>query len=191
MVVQDDQVGDPFEGRSGDGDEAVFRKERSVKRSPSKARPLGSPARQLAGFIAKFDPAIGKRVREARAVLRKRLPTAIELVYDNYNALAIAFGSTERASDAIVSLAVYPRWVDLYFIYGAKLPDPHLLLKGSGKQGRHLLLEDAAVLAKPAVAALLRAAIQQAKSPLPPTARGYTLIKSASAKQRPRRPVSG
>jgi hypothetical protein len=170
----------------------VIRKERlSGKRSPSRARPLGSPARQLAGFLAKFDPAIGKRVREARAALRKCLPTAIELVYDNYNALAIAFGSTERASDAIVSLAVYPRWVDLYFIYGANLPDPHILLKGSGKQGRHLLLEDAAVLAKPGVAALLRAAIQQAKSPLPTTARGYTLIKSVSAKQRPRRPVSG
>jgi hypothetical protein len=150
-----------------------------------------SPARQLAGFIAKFDPAIGKRVRAARAVLRKRLPTAIELVYDNYNALAIAFGSTERASDAIVSLAVYPRWVDLYFICGANLPDPHILLRGSGEQGRHILLEDAAVLARPAVAALLRAAIQQAKSPLPTTGRGYTVIKSASARQRPRRPVSG
>ena len=161
-----------------------------MKRSPSKTRPPGSPDRQLAGFIAKFDPAIAKRVRAARAVLRKRLPSAIELVYDNYNALAIAFGSTERASDAIVSLAVYPRWVDLYFIYGANLPDPHILLKGSGKQGRHILLEDAAALARPAVAALLRAAIHQAKSPLPTTGHGYTVIKSVSVKQRPRRPAS-
>jgi hypothetical protein len=129
-------------------------------------------------------------VRAARAALRQRLPTAIELVYDNYNALAIAFGSTERASDAIVSLAVYPRWVDLYFIYGAHLPDPHHLLKGSGSQGRHIVLEDAAMLARPAVAALLRAAIQHAKSPLPATGRGYTVIKAISARQRPRVPVS-
>jgi len=161
-----------------------------VKRSPSKTKPTGSPAKQLAGFIARFDPAIGKRVRAARAALRKRLPTAIELVYDNYNALAIGFASTERASDAIVSLAVYPRWVDLYFIYGATLPDPHNLLKGSGNQGRFIRLEETAMLARPAVAALLRAAIQQAKAPLPTTGRGYTVIKAVSARQRPRRPAS-
>jgi hypothetical protein len=33
---------------------------------------------------------------------------------------------------------------------------------------------------------LLRAAIAQAKTPLPRTGRGYTIIKSVSAKQRPR-----
>ncbi len=101
--------------------------------------------------MAKFDPAIGKRVQRLRAALRQRLPAAIELVYDNYNALAIAFGSTERASDAIVSLGGHPRWVDLYFIYGAHLPDPHHLLKSSGNQGRHTSLEDAAMLARPAL----------------------------------------
>jgi hypothetical protein len=147
-----------------------------------------SPARQLARFIAKFDPAIGRLVRIARAALRKRLPTAIELVYDNYNALAIAFGSTERASDLIVSIAVYPRNVDLYFIYGAKLPDPRKFLKGSGTQGRFIRLDDAAVLDTPAVEAFLRAAVQQAKSPLPKTGRGYTVIKAIAVRQRPRRP---
>jgi hypothetical protein len=76
----------------------VIAQELSVKRHSSKGRALESPARQLAGFIAKFDPAIGKLVRSARVALRKRMPTAIELVYDNYNALAIGFGSTEPAS---------------------------------------------------------------------------------------------
>lgn len=36
-----------------------------------------SPAKQLAGFVAKYDPAIGKLARATRAALRKRLPTAI------------------------------------------------------------------------------------------------------------------
>ena len=66
-----------------------------------------SPAKRLSGFIAKYDPAIAKIVRAARSKLRRMLPAAVELVYDNYNALAIAFGPTEGASDAIVSLAVY------------------------------------------------------------------------------------
>jgi hypothetical protein len=168
----------------------VIAQELSVKRHSSKGRPLESPAKQLAGFIAKFDPAIVKLVRSARAALRKRLPTAIELVYDNYNALAIGFASTERASDAIVSLAVYASVVNLYFMYGAKLLDPRNLLKGSGNQGRFIRLEDAATIDRPAVASLLRAAIRHAKSPLPATGRGYTVIKSISARQRPRRPAS-
>ena len=148
-----------------------------------------SPTKQLAGFIARFDPSLAKLVRAARVVLRKRFfPTAVELVYDNYNALAIAFGPTERASEAIVSLAVYARGVNLYFIYGATLSDPQQLLEGNGNQGRFMRLEDVAMLERPEVGALLRAAIQHEKTPLPTTGRGYTVIKSVSAKQRPRRP---
>jgi hypothetical protein len=149
---------------------------------------LQSSAKQLAGFVAKFDPAIGRLVRSARAVLRKRLPTAIELVYDNYNALAIGFASTERTSDVIVSLAAYARGVNLYFMYGAGLPDPRRLLKGSGNQGRFVRLENVAVLDAPAVQALVRAAVHHAKTPLPSVGRGYTVIRSVSTKQRPRRP---
>ncbi len=147
-----------------------------------------SPAKQLASFIAKFDPAIGRLVRSARAALRKRLPTAIELVYDNYNALAIGFSSTERTSDVIVSLAVYARGVNLYFMYGARLPDPHNLLRGSGNQGRFIPLVDLGLLDVPAVKRVLRAAVRHARVPLPSGGRGHTIIRSVSAKQRPRRP---
>src|ERR1700682_2441435 len=96
-----------------------------MTRRPLSAGPAAAPAQQLAGFIARLDPAIAARVRSARAVLRKRwFSSAVELVYDNYNALAIGFSSTERVSDVIVSLAVFARGVNLYFIYGAKLSDP-------------------------------------------------------------------
>ena len=149
-----------------------------------------TPAEQLAGFIAKFDSAIGKLVRAARSALRKRLPTATELVYDNYNALAIGFGSTDRVSDVLFSLAVYARGVNLYFMYGASLPDPQHLLRGSGTRGRFIPLTSVAVLNRPAVRHLLRAAMRHAKTPLPTSGRGRLLIKSVSAKQRPRRPVS-
>jgi hypothetical protein len=149
-----------------------------------------TPSEQLAGFIDKFEPAIGRLVRAARSALRKRLPTANELVYDNYNALAIGFGSTDRVSDVLLSLAVYARGVSLYFMYGASLPDPSHLLRGSGNQGRFIPLTSVAELNRPAVRGLLRAAMRHAKTPLPTTGRGRLLIKSVSAKQRPRRPVS-
>jgi hypothetical protein len=69
------------------------------------APPAASPARQLAAFIAKFDPAHAKLIRECRAALRKRPPTATEIVYDNYNFFVIGYSATERPSDCMVSLA--------------------------------------------------------------------------------------
>src|ERR1043165_8785401 len=146
-----------------------------------------SPAKQVASFIAKFDPSIAKLTRLARSVLRKRFPTAIELVYDNYNALAIGYSSTERTSDVLFSLAVYASGVNLYFMYGRALPDPDKLLRGSGSQGAFVRLDDVSVLDDPGVKALIAAAVKHAEPPLPARGRGYTIVKSVSAKQRPRR----
>jgi len=148
-----------------------------------------SPAKQLAGFIAKFTPEVEALAQAVLAKMRKRLPGAIELVYDNYNALAIGFGPNERASDAIFSIALFPRWVSLFFLHGASLNDPHKLLKGSGKVVRHIVLKNAAVLDQPAVRALMAQALQDAK-PLDPAYANRIVIKFVSARQRPRRPAA-
>ena len=146
-----------------------------------------SPAQQLAAFIAKFDPAIASLVRAARSALRKRLPTAIEQVYDNYNFLAIGYSSTERASDCVVSLACGANGVSLSFYYGATLSDPDGVLLGSGNQNRFVRLESTRTLAEPAVERLIAAALAQAKTPMPESGKTRTIVKSISAKQRPRR----
>ncbi len=101
--------------------------------------------------------------------------------------LAIGFSATERASDSIVSLAVSPRGVALSFYYGASLPDPQKILLGSGNQNRFVRLSSVTTLASPPVKALIQAAVDQAHTPLPAAGRGYALIQSISAKQRPRR----
>jgi hypothetical protein len=146
-----------------------------------------STARQVAAFIAKFDPKVAKVVRQCRVELRKLLPTAIELVYDNYNFFVIGYTATERASACLVSIVAAANGVGLSFYQGASLPDPQKLLLGSGKQNRFIRLPTAELLRTPAVLALIRAAKAQAKTPLPKTGGGYTVIKSISAKQRPRR----
>jgi len=63
-----------------------------------------TPERQLEGFVAKFEPATGKLIRASRTIMRKRFPTANELVYDNYNFFVIGYCTTERPSDCVVSL---------------------------------------------------------------------------------------
>jgi hypothetical protein len=149
--------------------------------------PAPAPAKQVASFVAKFDPQVGKVVRSCRSALRAWLPTARELVYDNYNFLAIGYSPSERTSDTIVSLAAAKSGVALSFYRGASLPDPDRILLGCGSQNRFVRLEGAATLSRPEVQALLRCAIEQSKSPLPSSGRGKTIIKSVSSKQRPRR----
>ena len=155
--------------------------------TPSDASPTSSPSKQLAAFIAKFDPKIARHIRACRAEMRKLLPTAIELVYDNYNFFVIGYDPTERASEAILSIAAAANGVGLAFLHGATLPDPKKLLLGGGKQNRFIRLPTIEVLRSPDVLKLIRAAVAQAKTPLPTTGGGYTVIKSVSAKQRPRR----
>lgn len=143
---------------------------------------------QLDRFIARYTPEVAAVARAALTKLKRRMPTAQRLVYDNYNALAIAFGAGERKSGLILSLALYPRWVSLFLIGGPHLPDPDRRLKGAGAATRHVVLETAATLDEPAIVALIDAAIARAP-PLPPTGKGKTIIKSISPRQRPRRPA--
>ncbi len=146
-----------------------------------------TPAKQLASFIGKFDPKIARQIREARQVMRKRYPTANELVYDNYNFFVIGYSTTERPSDCIFSLAANAMGVGLSFYYGSTLPDPHKILQGSGNQNRFVRLQGAATLSEPAVKELMRAAVVQAEPPLPASGGGRLIIRSVAAKQRPRR----
>jgi hypothetical protein len=155
-----------------------------------KATTTQSPAdaeRRLKSFIAKFEPRHQSLIRAVRKALRKRFPTAYELVYDNYNFFVIGYGSTERPSDAIVSMVAGANGVGLCFIHGASLPDPHKLLLGSGNQTRFIRLESVEVLGRAEVKALIAAAIARAKTPLPSRGRGRLIIRAVSAKQRPRR----
>jgi hypothetical protein len=147
-----------------------------------------TPAAQVASFIAKFDPDMARLIRACRRALRRRFPTANEIVYDNYNFFVIGYSTTERPSDSIVSLAAGSSGVGLAFPYcGTKLPDPEGILLGSGSQNRFVRLPTAATLDEPAVRALMEAATALAKTPLPASGGGRTIIKSVSAKQRPRR----
>lgn len=146
-----------------------------------------SPETRLKEFIDKFDPSHQRLIRAVRKALRKRFPTAYELAYDNYNFFVIGYSSTERPSDAIVSMAAGANGVGLCFIHGATLRDPKKILLGSGNQTRFIRLETAAVLARPEVEALVAEAIAQARTRLRPAGRGKLIIRSVSAKQRPRK----
>ncbi|HTZ30934.1 MAG TPA: DUF1801 domain-containing protein [Methylomirabilota bacterium] len=156
--------------------------------APAKTKPSAPNAeKQLASFIAKFEPKHQALIRAARKAIRKRLPAANELVYDNYNFFVIGYGPSERPSEAIFSIAAAANGVGLSFMHGASLPDPHKLLIGSGKQNRFLRFVSASRLSEPEVEALIAAAVAHSKVPFAKNTRGKLIIRSISAKQRPRR----
>jgi hypothetical protein len=98
----------------------------------------------------------------------------------------IGYGPTERPSDAIVSIAAQAGRVSLCFLHGARLPDPAKVLLGAGNQTRFIRFDSAAMLARPEVEAVIAAAIANSKAPFRATGHGKLIIRSISAKQRPR-----
>ena len=145
-------------------------------------------AARLDGFIAKYSVEMAALGRDLLARLTLRLPGAQRLVYDNYNALAIGFSANDRVGGVVLSLALFPRWASLFFFRGPSLPDPLRLLRGSGNTVRHVRLPGAGALDDPGIEALIAAALALADPPIDAGGPGRLIIKSVSAKQRPRRP---
>lgn len=142
---------------------------------------------RLEQFIDRFSPPVAKAARVALKQMRTRLPGAIQLVYDNYNALVIGFSSSERPSDAVFSIAVYPRWVTLFSLDGVELDDPAGRLRGSGNQVRSIRLDDrAAMLDDADVRALMTQALKLAGTTMKGGPRGRVVVRSVSTKQRRR-----
>lgn len=161
----------------------------SIRKHVSKAERT-SPTQQIERFLAKFTPELVTQAKRILAKMRKRLLNATEIVYDNYNALAFGFGPSERASEAIFSIALFPKWVNLFFLQGVGLSDPGKRLKGSGNVVRHIRLTGDAHLDEPEISSLMDDALIRAKVPLDPGARRKLIVKSVSEKQLPRRPAA-
>ncbi len=145
--------------------------------------------KQLDRFMAAFTPEVEALARAVLKKMRERLPNAVEMVYDNYNALVCGFGPTERASEAIFSIVMYPRYVSLCFLQGAVLTDPKGLLQGDGNVVRHIRLEDEKTLNRADVKAMMALALKMAEVPMDKKAEYKLVIKSVSPKQRSRRPL--
>jgi hypothetical protein len=139
--------------------------------------------------MARYAPAVRATAEAALKTMRARLPGATEFVYDKANSLVIGFGPTERPSDALFSLILYPRWVSLCFITGASLPDPEGVLKGEGNVVRHIVLDQPDVLDRPAVRNVMKAALDDSDVPLNPRGVRRTLIR-ATRTAGPRKPAS-
>jgi len=142
---------------------------------------------QLRGLIANFAPTHQRLVGAMRRSLRKRLPTAHEVVYEYRDCFVISFSPSGHGYEGVLAIRGSANGVKLYFNRGKELPDPEKLLQGSGRQTRSIQMEGASPLTRPAVACLIEEAIARNRVPFAPTGRGLVVIRSGAAKQRRRR----
>jgi hypothetical protein len=150
----------------------------------SKTKPP-SAEQQIRDSLARFQPKHRALIRTVRKALRKRFPSANELVYDYSRNFVIGYSPTERGLEAVAAIALDEDGLRLHL--SAKLPDPKRILLGSTGLTRFIWIESPGTLILPEVKALLKAALDRAKPSLRPIGRGALIIKSASAKRRSKR----
>ena len=166
------------------------RAEVEVPGSTQSAAERRSAEAQLRELIDKFAPAHLRLIGAMRRWLRKRLPTAHEVVYEYREFLVISYSPNEHGYEGVLAIHASANGVKLYVNRGNELPDPAKLLQGSGKLMRSINVEGASTLARPEVARLIDEAIARNQVPFAPAGRGPLVIRSASAKQpRRRRPA--
>jgi hypothetical protein len=143
---------------------------------------------ELHALIDKFAPAHLRLIGTIRRCLRKRLPTAHEVVYEyaNQGAVVISYSPNEHGYDGVLAIRGDADGVKLYFNQGKDLPDPAKLLQGSS-QTRWIHVEGASTFARPAVVRLIDEALAHNRVPFARAGRGSVVIRSSSAKPR-RRP---
>ena len=141
------------------------------------------PNAQFSALLSRFAPEIVALAKRCLLRLRRAFPGANQLVYDYSNSLVVSFGMSERGYEAIAAVAIFPRWVRLYF--DKAVPDPKGLLEGSGGKVRSVTLKAAADLDNEDVQALIEAAVKHSGVAFPRTRSTRMVIKTASKKQKP------
>jgi hypothetical protein len=100
------------------------------------------PNSQLKKFIQPYDERVQKLTIELRSFITELVPEANELIWDNYNAVAMAYSKSNKLKDAFCHLAVYSNHVNFGFNRGAELLKNEIVLEGKGKLIRHLSIKN-------------------------------------------------
>jgi len=95
----------------------------------------------LKKFLLPYDKSIQNLTIELRNFIVKLIPETHELIWDNYNAVAIAYSKSKKLKDAFCHIAVYSRHVNFGFNRGAELTPSNLKLNGKGKLIRHISVQ--------------------------------------------------
>lgn len=145
--------------------------------------------KHLLKFLKPFDEEIKDTVLWLREFVWNAYPQANELIYDNYNALAVGWSPTDRVSHTFCNIAVGRTSKNIHFgfYWGSKIADPQKLLVGNGNQYRYLLVKNKKEFPKTYIKKLLKEAFSYSVSKVKDSRQfieGQTITKSISPVKR-------
>ena len=110
-------------------------------------------------WLANLAPDIRAITKQLRAVARKNMPGADELIYHD----AIGYSVSDSPANRICYIAPQKKgYVNFGFFFGVGLPDPSNLLIGEGKRLRHVKVWSVEEAKNPALAKLIAATWKEA-----------------------------
>ncbi len=144
--------------------------------------------KDLLEFLKPFDGPIVDLAMWLREFIWDMYPESNELIYDNYNAVAVGWSPTLTLGDTFCSIAVYNnKNVHFGFYWGSRLADPRGTLLGNGKQYRYIRVAKTEDFPADYIRELLEEAydksIAGAKN-LETQPKGTTVVKSISPKKK-------
>lgn len=151
-------------------------KSRERTQSATERRAAEAAVRVL---IEKHAPEHLNLVNAVRTSLRKRLPTAHELVYEYRSWIVTSFSPSGHGHEGVFAVRADADGVKLYFGNGKSLPDPETLLKGKANV-RYVEVEAAGTLKKAAVETLMDAAVAANRVPFRTEGSGSVIIQSTN-----------
>lgn len=97
--------------------------------------------------LIKFLQPFSKEIQELAMWLREFVweiyPNANELIYDNYNAVAVGWSPTDRVGHTFCSIAAFNnKYVHFGFYWGSQIADPEKMLLGKGNQYRYIIVNN-------------------------------------------------
>ena len=150
----------------------------------------------LVRFLKPFPDEIEERAFWLREFVWDLYPRCNELIYDNYNAVAVGWSPTDKVGHTFCSIAVGRSSYNVHFgfYWGSQIADPKKILLGGGNQYRYILVKDWDDFPKNYIKKLLREAYSNSLAKVKDKKQlmqNATIIKSISAKKRPsaRRPT--
>lgn len=146
--------------------------------------------KDLLKFLKPFSHEIQNTVMRLREFVWDLYPQANELIYDNYNALAIGWSPTDRVGHTFCSIAVGRSSKNIHFgfYWGSEISDPDKILLGEGNQYRYILVESFGTFPKAYIRKLIAEAYDNSLKKVKDKnqiQRGLTITKSISSKKRP------
>ncbi len=107
-------------------------------------------------LLKKYSPEVQDLTRQARELVLKLVPDAHEKVYLGWN--GVHFSTTDNMRDTFCAVSPQKTRINFYFTQGVHLPDPAGRLEGTGKNMRHIKIDNAKLLKSRDVKALIKAA---------------------------------